>query len=85
MNLSDERQIERGIVYSAFSLNLNNELNIYHQNEKFLETKTEASGGVPLQSVSKLHLAYLMLFIIVEFLLYLEIIVPSYPKFAEKN
>ena len=41
------RQADRkGIVLFSDFLNLN-ELNIYHQNEKFFETKTEASGGVP--------------------------------------
>ena len=41
------RQANRkGIVLFSDFLNLN-ELNIYHQNEKFFETKTEASGGVP--------------------------------------
>ena len=43
------RQANRkGIVLFSDFLNLN-ELNIYHQNEKFFETKTEASGGADQQ------------------------------------
>ena len=51
------RQANRkGIVLFSDFLNLN-ELNIYHQNEKFFETKTEASGGVPFMSGSfQLHI-----------------------------
>lgn len=56
------RQANRkGIVLFSDFLNLN-ELNIYHQNEKFFETKTEASGGVPFAERQIIHL-YLMLFI----------------------
>ena len=78
------RQANRkGIVLFSDFLNLN-ELNIYHQNEKFFETKTEASGGVPFAERQIVAFIPDALYYEWQFpIAYLEI-VPSYPKFAEK-
>ena len=78
------RQADRkGIVLFSDFLNLN-ELNIYHQNEKFFETKTEASGGVPFAERQIVAFIPDALYYEWQFpIAYLEI-VPSYPKFAEK-
>lgn len=78
------RQANRkGIVLFSDFLNLN-ELNIYHQNEKFFETKTEASGGVPFAERQIIAFIPDALYYEWQFpIAYLEI-VPSYPKFAEK-
>ena len=78
------RQANRkGIVLFSDFLNLN-ELNIYHQNEKFFETKTEVSGGVPFAERQIVAFIPDALYYEWQFpIAYLEI-VPSYPKFAEK-
>lgn len=78
------RQANRkGIVLFSDFLNLN-ELNIYHQNENFFETKTEASGGVPFAERQIVAFIPDALYYEWQFpIAYLEI-VPSYPKFAEK-
>mgnify|MGYP004617521427 FL=1 len=78
------RQANRkGIVLFSDFLNLN-ELNIYHQNEKFFETRTEASGGVPFAERQIVAFIPDALYYEWQFpIAYLEL-VPSYPKFAEK-
>ena len=80
--LSRQANRRESFLFSDF-LNLN-ELNIYHQNEKFFETKTEASGGVPFAERQIVAFIPDALYYEWQFpIAYLEI-VPSYPKFAGK-
>lgn len=78
------RQANRkGIVLFSDFLNLN-EQTIYHQNEKYYETKTESFGGIPFAERQMIafipdNLYYDWTYPVT----YLEI-TPTYPKFAEK-
>ncbi len=78
------RQAERkGIVLFSDFLNLN-ELNIYHQTEKFFETKTESFGGVPY--AERQIIAFIPDALCYEWSYPITAlcIKPLYPKYAEK-
>lgn len=78
------KQAERkGIVLFSDFLNLN-ELNIYHQSEKFFETKTESFGGVPY--AERQIIAFIPDALCYEWTYPIAAlcIKPAYPKFAEK-
>lgn len=78
------KQAERkGIVLFSDFLNLN-ELNIYHQSEKFFETKTESFGGVPY--AERQIIAFIPDALCYEWTYPIAVlcIKPAYPKFAEK-
>lgn len=82
MDLSKQAN-RKGIVLFSDFLNLN-ELNIYHQSEKFFETKTESFGGV-------MHAERQMIAFLPDALCYawrypitVLCIRPAYPKFSEK-
>lgn len=78
------RQAERkGIVLFSDFLNLN-ELNIYHQSEKFFETKTESFGGVPY--AERQIIAFIPDALCYEWSYPITAlcIKPLYPKYAEK-
>lgn len=73
----------KGIVLFSDFLNLN-ELNIYHQSEKFFETKTESFGGVPY--AERQIIAFIPDALCYEwnYPITALMITPAYPKFAEK-
>ncbi len=73
----------KGIVLFSDFLNLN-ELNIYHQNEKFFETKTEASGGVPFAERQIVAFIPDALYYEWNYPIAAIQIKPVYPKFAEQ-
>ena len=77
------RQANRkGIVLFSDFLNLN-ELNIYHQNEKFFETKTEASGGVPFAERQIVAFIPDALYYDYEYPIQIIEVTPSSKRFAE--
>lgn len=73
----------KGIVLFSDFLNLN-ELNIYHQSEKFFKTKTESFGGVPY--AERQIIAFIPDALCYEWNYPITAlsIKPLYPKFAEK-
>lgn len=73
----------KGIVLFSDFLNLN-ELNIYHQSEKFFETKTESFGGVPY--AERQIIAFIPDALCYEwnYPITALMITPAYSKFAEK-
>lgn len=73
----------KGIVLFSDFLNLN-ELNIYHQSEKFFETKTESFGGVPYAERQIIAFIPDALYYEWEYPITALRITPTYPKFAEK-
>ena len=73
----------KGIVLFSDFLNLN-ELNIYHQSEKFFETKTESSGGVPYAERQMIAFIPDALCYEWDYPITALRITPLYPKFAEK-
>jgi RNA-binding protein YlmH len=78
------KQAERkGIVLFSDFLNLN-ELNIYHQSEKFFESKTESFGGVPYAERQIVAFIPDALYYEWTYPIAAVQIIPSYPKFAEK-
>lgn len=78
------RQADRkGIVLFSDFLNLN-ELNIYHQSERFFETRTESFGGVPFAERQMIAFLPDALYYDWEYPIAALKITPSYPKFAEQ-
>lgn len=78
------RQADRkGIVLFSDFLNLN-ELNIYHQCEKFFDTKTESFGGIPYAERQIIAFIPDALYYEWEYPITALQIIPAYPKFAEK-
>lgn len=73
----------KGIVLFSDFLNLN-ELNIYHQSEKFFETKTESFGGVPCAERQMIAFIPDALYYEWNYPISALRIAPAYPKFAEK-
>lgn len=73
----------KGIVLFSDFLNLN-ELNIYHQSEKFFETKTESFGGVPYAERQIIAFIPDALYYEWTYPITALKIIPTYPKFAEK-
>lgn len=73
----------KGIVLFSDFLNLN-ELNIYHQSEKFFETKTESFGGVPYAERQIIAFIPDALSYEWDYPITALMISPAYPKFAEK-
>lgn len=73
----------KGIVLFSDFLNLN-ELNIYHQSEKFFETKTESFGGVPYAERQIIAFIPDALYYEWTYPITALKIEPAYPKFAEK-
>lgn len=73
----------KGIVLFSDFLNLN-EMNIYHQSEKFFETKTESFGGVPYAERQIIAFIPDALYYEWNYPITALRIVPTYPKFAEK-
>ena len=73
----------KGIVLFSDFLNLN-EQNIYQQNQKFFETKTESFGGVDFAERQIIAFIPDALYYTWEFPIAAIKITPSYPKFAEK-
>lgn len=73
----------KGIVVFSDFLNLN-ELNIYHQCEKFFESKSESFGGV--EFAERQIVAFIPDALYYEWTYPISVleIAPSYPKFAEK-
>ena len=73
----------KGIVVFSDSLNLN-ELNIYHQNEKFYECRTETFGGIEFAERQIVAFIPDALYYEWQYPISALEIKPSYPKFAEK-
>jgi len=73
----------KGIVLFSDFLNLN-EQNIYQQNQKFYETKTENFGGVDFAERQIIAFIPDALYYEWEYPIVALKITPSYPKFAEK-
>lgn len=73
----------KGIVLFSDFLNLN-ELNIYHQSEKFFETNTESYGGVPYAERQIIAFIPDALCYDWNYPITALRITPAYPKFAEK-
>ena len=73
----------KGIVLFSDFLNLN-EMNIYHQSEKFFETKTESFGGVPYAERQIIAFIPDALYYEWNYPITALRIVPTYPKFAEE-
>lgn len=78
------RQADRkGIVVFSDFLNLN-ELNIFHQNEKFYESGAQLSGGYPFAERQMVAFVPDALYYEWDFPITCLSITPAYPKFAEK-
>ena len=73
----------KGIVVFSDFLNLN-ELNIYHQNEKFYECRTETFGGIEFAERQIVAFIPDALYYEWQYPISALEIKPSYPKFAEK-
>ena len=73
----------KGIVVFSDFLNLN-ELNIYHQNEKFYECRTETFGGIEFAERQIVAFIPDALYYEWQYPIAALEIKPSYPKFAEK-
>ena len=73
----------KGIVLFSDFLNLN-EQNIYQQNQKYFETKTESFGGVDFAERQIIAFIPDALYYEWEYPIKALKITPSYPKFAEK-
>lgn len=73
----------KGIVLFSDFLNLN-EQNIYHQCEKFFETKTESFGGVPCAERQIIAFIPDALYYEWNYPITALKITPTYPKFAEQ-
>ena len=73
----------KGIVLFSDFLNLN-EQNIYQQNQKFFETKTESFGGAEFAERQIIAFIPDALYYEWDYPIRALKIVPSYPKFAEK-
>lgn len=73
----------KGIVLFSDFLNLN-EQNIYHQSEKFFETKTESFGGVPCAERQIIAFIPDALYYEWDYPIAALKVTPAYPKFAEK-
>ena len=78
------RQVNRkGIVLFSDFLNLN-ELNIYHQCENLLESRSETYGGIPCAERQMIAFLPDALYYEWEYPIAALKVVPAYPKFAEK-
>lgn len=78
------RQANRkGIVLFSDFLNLN-ELNIYHQCENLLESRSESYGGIPYAERQMIAFLPDALYYEWEYPIVALKVVPAYPKFAEK-
>ena len=84
IDLSRRANRKEIVLFSDF-LNLN-ELNIFHQSEKFFETRTESFGGVPHAERQMIAFISDALYLRgdVEYPITALKITPAYPKFAEK-